>query len=198
MVPTPLQTMLGLDALHRDLRDAGRKRAGAVRPAGRFRRAPAQARGDRDDIPAAVGQRADRRRFALHPQRAGRSEGRGGGLRALPVRRDPAGARVRRRDDAARQGPLLDYRQGPADAGVVVRGGDGGAVHRLRRAAAFDPDDDDRVRGGAGLRAAGDSRQYFQRPVALDGAARSIRATGSAAGITSGRSRESRGGRRRS
>ncbi len=36
----------------------------------------------------------------------------------------------------------------------------------LRRAAAFDSDHHHGVRGGAGLRAAGDSWQYFQRPVA--------------------------------
>ena len=68
MVPTPLQSMLGLDVLPRRYAHRRRKRAGAGRPAGRLRRAPAQARGDRDDVPAAVGQRSDRRRLALHPE----------------------------------------------------------------------------------------------------------------------------------
>ena len=92
-------------------------------------------------------------------------------LRTFPVRRDSARARIRRLDYTTRQGPLLDYQQGPADAGVVVRGRDGGAVHRLRGAAAFDSDHHDGLRGGSRLRAAGNSRQHLQRPVAFDGAA---------------------------
>ena len=99
------------------------------------------------------------------------AKGRGRGVRTFPVRRDSPRARIRRFDYASRQGPLLDHHQRPADARVVVRGRDGGAVHRLRRAAAFDPDHHDRLRRGPRLRAAGDARQYLQRPVALDGPA---------------------------
>ena len=198
MDATPLQSMLQIDVLSRDTRTAVREHAGAVRAAGGVRGAPAQARGDRDDVPAAVGQRADRCRFALHPERAGRAEGRGRGVRAFPVRRDPAGARVRRLDHAPRQGPLLDHQQRPADAGVVVRGRDGGAVHRLRGAAAFDPD---RPRRSSRRSSASRCRRLSATSSAacrFRWGGRSSRATGFAAARTWDRSRESHGARRRS
>ena len=171
MVPTPLQTMLQIDALPRDMRTIVESVLVLVGLLGAFAVRRRKRAVTATTFLLLSGSALIDAGSRFIPNDAGRPKGRGRGVRTFPVRRDPAGARIRRRDDAPRQGPLLDHQQGPADAHVVVRGRDGGAVHRLRRAAAFDPDDHHGLRGGARLRAAGDPRQHLQRPVALDGAA---------------------------
>ena len=80
---TPLQSMLQIDVLPRDSRTVVESVLVVVGMMGGVRGAPAQARGDRDDLPAAGGQRADRRRLALHPQPAGRRKGRSCGVRSF-------------------------------------------------------------------------------------------------------------------
>ena len=95
--PTPLQSMLGLDVLPRDLAHCRRERPACWSVCwGSFACAGAARVTATTFLLLSVSALIDAgSRFIPNP--AGRREGRGRGLRAFPVRRDPAGARVRRR-----------------------------------------------------------------------------------------------------